>query len=123
MKRDLSLSTNKEKWHVVCKICFLYAFLGLVELLLIVRNTTVMAALPPFSTSYRQQPSIGTPSSVFRQNQNQPRPASALDLPGLQSASRVLHDQFMKDAQIIPDIGDMLTTRKFENPPVYSHYL
>jgi nuclear pore complex protein Nup155 len=71
-----------------------------------------MAALPPFSTSYRQQPSIGAPSSVFRQNQIQARPPSALDLPGLQSASRVLHDQFMKDAQIIPDIGDMLTTRK-----------
>ncbi|KAG1862206.1 nucleoporin [Suillus subluteus] len=63
-----------------------------------------MAALPPFSTSYRQQPSI----------------ASALDLPGLQSASRVLHDQFMKDAQIIPDIGDMLTTPGGQSSALYS---
>jgi hypothetical protein len=81
-----------------------------------------MAALPPFSTSYRQQPSIGAPSSVFRQNQIQARPPSALDLPGLQSASRVLHDQFMKDAQIIPDIGDMLTTRKLGDPLQYILY-
>jgi len=70
-----------------------------------------MAALPPFSASYQQQQSAGT-SSLFRHNQTQARPASVIDLPGLQSASRVLHDQFMKDAQIIPDIGDMLTTRK-----------
>lgn len=70
-----------------------------------------MASLLPFSASYRQQQSAGT-SSSFRHNQPQARPASVLDLPGLQSASRVLHDQFMKDAQIIPDIGDMLTTRK-----------
>ncbi|KAG2150078.1 nucleoporin [Suillus cothurnatus] len=79
-----------------------------------------MAALPPFSTSYRQQPSIGAPSSVFRQNQIQARPPSALDLPGLQSASRVLHDQFMKDAQIIPDIGDMLTTPGGQSSALYS---
>jgi nuclear pore complex protein Nup155 len=71
-----------------------------------------MAALLPFSASYRQQQNAGTSSSLFRQNQPQARPASVLDLPGLQSASRVLHDQFMKDAQIIPDIGDMLTTRE-----------
>ncbi|KAG2159777.1 nucleoporin [Suillus bovinus] len=79
-----------------------------------------MATLAPFSTSYRQQPSTGTPSSVFRQNQTQQRPASALDLPGLQSASRVLHDQFMKDAQIIPDIGDILTTPGGQSSALYS---
>jgi hypothetical protein len=37
--------------------------------------------------------------------------ASVVDLGALQSASRVLQDQFLKDAQIIPELGDMLTTR------------
>ncbi|KAJ8595951.1 nucleoporin-domain-containing protein [Rhizopogon salebrosus TDB-379] len=79
-----------------------------------------MAALLPFSASYRQQQNAGTSSSLFRQNQPQARPASVLDLPGLQSASRVLHDQFMKDAQIIPDIGDMLTTPGGQSSALYS---
>ena len=77
-----------------------------------------MATVLPFSASYRPQQSTAT-SSLFRQNQPQARPVSVLDLPGLQSASRVLHDQFMKDAQIIPDIGDMLTTRKLPITHLY----
>jgi nuclear pore complex protein Nup155 len=34
-----------------------------------------------------------------------------VNLPALQSAGRVLQDQFVKDAQIIPDLGDTLTAR------------
>ena len=34
-----------------------------------------------------------------------------VDLSALQSASRVLLEQLAKDAQIIPDIGETLTTR------------
>ena len=41
-----------------------------------------------------------------------PKPAT-LDLPALQAASRVLQDQFVKDAQIIPDLGELLSIRKF----------
>ena len=40
-----------------------------------------------------------------------PKPAT-LDLPALQAASRVLQDQFVKDAQIIPDLGELLSIRK-----------
>lgn len=46
----------------------------------------------------------------------QPPPPKAfpqLDLAALQSASRVLHDQFIKDAQSVPDLADMLTIRMF----------
>jgi nuclear pore complex protein Nup155 len=32
-----------------------------------------------------------------------------VDLPSLQNASRILYDQFTKDAQIIPDLGETLT--------------
>jgi hypothetical protein len=39
------------------------------------------------------------------------KPAPVVDLGALQNASRVLQDQFAKDAQIIPELGDMLTTR------------
>ena len=37
--------------------------------------------------------------------------SDVVDLPALQSASRVLLEQLAKDAQIIPDIGETLTTR------------
>lgn len=41
-----------------------------------------------------------------------PRPTPAVDLPALQNASRVLHGQLLKDAQAVPELGDMLATRK-----------
>jgi nuclear pore complex protein Nup155 len=37
--------------------------------------------------------------------------SDVVDIPALQSASRVLLEQLAKDAQIIPDIGETLTTR------------
>ena len=37
--------------------------------------------------------------------------SDVVDLSALQSASRVLLEQLAKDAQIIPDIGETLTTR------------
>ena len=40
-----------------------------------------------------------------------PSTKSDVDLSALQSASRVLLEQLAKDAQIIPDIGETLTTR------------
>ncbi|KAL4070880.1 nucleoporin, partial [Scleroderma citrinum] len=36
------------------------------------------------------------------------KPSPIVDLSSLQSASRVLHDQFLKDSQIIPDLGELL---------------
>lgn len=47
-----------------------------------------------------------------RQLQIAAKPAPVVDLLALQSASRVLHDQFIKDAQVIPDLADTLTTRE-----------
>lgn len=41
------------------------------------------------------------------------KPAPTVDLPSLQSASRVLQDQLVKDAQAVPELGDMLTIRVF----------
>jgi len=39
------------------------------------------------------------------------KPANIVDLTTLQNASHVLHDQFLKDSQIIPDLGDTLSAR------------
>lgn len=36
----------------------------------------------------------------------------ALDLPALQGVSRLVQDHLIKDAQVIPDLGDMLNARK-----------
>lgn len=41
--------------------------------------------------------------------QAQPK-VSPVDLPALQNASRVLLNQFSKDLQIIPDLGETLTS-------------
>lgn len=46
-------------------------------------------------------------------HQAQPK-VSPVDLPALQNASRVLLNQFSKDFQIIPDIGETLTTRMWQ---------
>lgn len=48
-----------------------------------------------------------------RHSQSMSKPPPVLDLPALQAASRVLHEQIAKDAQIVPDLGDMLTIRTF----------
>jgi hypothetical protein len=53
-----------------------------------------------------------TNGSISRQLLPASKPAPVVDLPALQSASRVLQDQFIKDAQVIPDLVDTLTTRE-----------
>ena len=45
------------------------------------------------------------------QLQHAAKPAPAVDLPALQGAGRVLHDRLVKDAQAVPELGDMLTIR------------
>ena len=45
--------------------------------------------------------------------QASPSQGPSLDLPALQTASRVLQEQYVKDAQIVPELGDMLTIRAF----------
>lgn len=46
------------------------------------------------------------------------KPSAIVDLNSLQSASRVLHDQFLKDSQIIPDLGELLLGVSSNNYPV-----
>ncbi|KAH9944478.1 nucleoporin [Epithele typhae] len=48
-------------------------------------------------------------SKFGKQAQAASKPAVVLDLPALQAASRVLLEQLTKDAQMIPDLGDMIT--------------
>ncbi|KAI0348539.1 nucleoporin [Trametopsis cervina] len=54
------------------------------------------------------------------QSQAVPRPVASLDLPALQSTSRVLQDQLVKDAQAVPEIGDMLTNPAIPSSASYS---
>jgi nuclear pore complex protein Nup155 len=53
--------------------------------------------------SSRLPGNISGPSNTTVKHGQQP-----VDLHALQNASRILHDQFAKDAQIIPDLGEML---------------
>ncbi|KAI0094802.1 nucleoporin [Irpex rosettiformis] len=68
-------------------------------------------APPPFA-----QTSNGFARSTnarLGQSQAVPKSVPSLDLPALQSASRVLQDQLVKDAQAVPELGDMLSIRNF----------
>jgi hypothetical protein len=49
------------------------------------------------------------------QNTTTNKPAPIVDLPALQSASHVLQDQFTRDAQSVPDLGDTFSTRAWNN--------
>ena len=50
-------------------------------------------------------------STRGRQLQVAPKPVPALDLPALQTASRVVQDELNKDTQSVPDLNDLLTVR------------
>ncbi|CAL1695590.1 unnamed protein product [Somion occarium] len=63
-----------------------------------------------------------TSSAKPSQAQMAAGPPPLLDLPSLQSASRVLHDQFVKDAQSVPELGDMLTGSGLQSSAAYSVY-
>ncbi|KAI0082270.1 nucleoporin [Panus rudis PR-1116 ss-1] len=66
-------------------------------------------------------PSSSFPKSINgKGTQHTPSPTPLLDLPALQSASRVLHDQFVKDAQAVPELGEMLTTSGLQSSAAYS---
>ena len=56
-------------------------------------------------------------STRGRQLQVAPKPVPALDLPALQTASRVLQDELNKDTQSVPDLNDLVTVRT--SPSLY----
>ncbi|GLB36074.1 putative non-repetitive/WGA-negative nucleoporin C-terminal [Lyophyllum shimeji] len=66
--------------------------------------------------------SYGGPSNGINPNRGAARPAQPppVDISALQSASRVLQDQFAKDATIIPDLGDTLTSPSGQVSASYS---
>ncbi|KAI0313508.1 nucleoporin [Amylostereum chailletii] len=68
-----------------------------------------------FTTPLRSYSGIHQPSSsVFSVRHDLPPPKAppTLDLSALQTASRVLQEHLAKDAQSVPDLGDMLTLRR-----------
>jgi len=50
---------------------------------------------------------LSTASRLFR-----PPKQKDVDLPALQKASKVIQEQFVKDSQIIPDLGEAVTACK-----------
>lgn len=76
---------------------------------------SLMASGAPFSASHSFGPSVAFTTTAGAKShplQSISKPAPVVDLPALQSASRVLQDQLIKDAQVIPDLLDTLTTRE-----------
>ncbi|KAI0639300.1 nucleoporin [Trametes polyzona] len=68
-----------------------------------------VAGQPNLASSSSSGPLLASVSgSKLRQAQTASKPVPVLDLPALQAASRVLHEQLVKDSQIIPDLGDMI---------------
>lgn len=54
------------------------------------------------------QPSSSKNGLSFRTSQPLSHPVPTLDLPALKDASRVLEEQFTKDAQLMKDLGEIL---------------
>lgn len=67
-----------------------------------------LSSVRPFG-GFQNAPSTSF-ASTSRGKPTAPRPA-ALDLPNLQGASRVVQEVLVKDAQIVPDLGELLTIR------------
>ena len=69
-----------------------------------------MAMVP---SSSALPPSTSVARKAADENNLQPQHAAKLiptvDLAALESAGRVLHDQLVKDAQTVPELGDMLS--------------
>lgn len=66
----------------------------------------VVAMASAFVSSHSSV-NISGPSNISIKQGQQP-----VDLRALQNASRVLQDQFAKDAQIIPDLGELLAASR-----------
>ena len=71
-----------------------------------------MSSGNPFALSTLGGPLGSSSLNALQSRQIQSVTKPVLDLPAMQSASRVLQDQFIKDAQVIPDLTDTLNTRK-----------
>ncbi|EIW86790.1 nucleoporin [Coniophora puteana RWD-64-598 SS2] len=80
-----------------------------------------MAPVPSFTPPHALYSSHA--ASSFRELAVPPQAKPAtVDVPSLQNASRVLHDQFVKDAQTIPEVGDLLATPGGQSSASYSVY-
>ncbi|KAI6047699.1 nucleoporin [Pisolithus marmoratus] len=66
-------------------------------------------ALPPATSVSPNHTTTKTKHvAVFSSDQVAYKPSPVVDLSSLQDASRVLHEQLVKDSQIIPDLGELL---------------
>ena len=68
-----------------------------------------------FSASSRPfggiQTSLNSPQEHSASRAKASSSKSTLDLPALQAASRVVHEQLIKDTHIVPDLGNLLNYR------------
>ncbi|RDB29219.1 hypothetical protein Hypma_015604 [Hypsizygus marmoreus] len=74
------------------------------------------------ATAFPPAHSFGGPNNGGGNSKPVPRPVQVppIDLPALQNASKVLQDWFAKDASIIPDLGDLLTSPSGQVSASYS---
>ncbi|KAL6309880.1 nucleoporin [Sparassis latifolia] len=63
---------------------------------------------------------FGSVYGKSKRTQSLAKPVPVLDLPALQSASRALQEQHVKDTQIIPDLGDLLASPNGKSSSSYS---
>ncbi|KAI5123612.1 hypothetical protein M0805_003428 [Coniferiporia weirii] len=78
-----------------------------------------LASVRPFGGFQASSMLAGNHASTSRIKAPSAHP-STLDLPALQNASRLIQDQLIKDAQVIPDLGDMLTIPGGQSSAAYT---
>ncbi|KAF8078700.1 nucleoporin [Lyophyllum atratum] len=74
------------------------------------------------NSAFAPSRSYGGPSNSINPNKGSARPPQGppVDIPALQNASRLLQDRFTKDAIIIPDLGETLTSTPGQVSASYS---
>lgn len=111
---DLEEVPVNQKWHQERALTTQYVRVqvGAGKRVSLQHSQLAMAMVPSSSTL----PS-GT-GAVWKSNdtrnaqlQHAAKPVPTVDLPALQGAGRVIHEQLLKDAQAVPALGDMLTIR------------
>ena len=75
-------------------------------------------SLAPYTRQHGSAYQPPTNSFSPRHEPSPPKAAPTLDIHSLQAASRVLQEYLVKDAQAVPDLGEMLTIRATSRPPL-----
>ncbi|KII84336.1 hypothetical protein PLICRDRAFT_179588 [Plicaturopsis crispa FD-325 SS-3] len=123
LSRACRIVTDMRHWYTPCPSLgddahVRYEFIGTPWLGLV--GGTLARAQVLYVPQCVRPDSLSNNASTSRQVAAASKPAPVVDLPALPSASCVLQDQFVKDAQSVSDLGETLATPGSQSSASYS---